>query len=290
MKFDFTAAEQFIECLDGQMPIGQVLEHPAYQTVGEHARLYGQEWTEDDVRHALTGSPSPFYGLGSIRANLPRIRTLLSFIQNNESAWINVIEYELGLLFPGEDFDITIHPIIGYDMGIGLNGHVCMNCNVKLYMANPVEFMFYVIHECAHIIYERYHHIRPLHQIIQPTDWYAYFGLWLQNEGIAVYAPLRLRREWRYLSERDYRVLTTPNDLEAHRLSFLQALEKLKRKQPLTQDEYMGICFGDQRLTYRIGCAIFRKIEGQSGMRGVQEAFLLDGETFLERYQNLMKQ
>ncbi|HPH97090.1 MAG TPA: hypothetical protein PKW33_16185 [Anaerolineaceae bacterium] len=289
MKFDFTAAEQFIACMNGQLPLGEVLTHPAYQTVGEHARLFGQEWTEDDVRHALTGSPSPFYGLKGVRENLARIQTLLSFIQKNEAAWINVIEYELGLLFPGEEFQITIYPIIGYDMGIGLNGNVCMNCNIKLYMANPVEFMFYIIHECAHIIYERYHRIKPLDQVVQPADWYAYFGLWLQNEGIAVYAPLRLRREWRYLLDRDYRVLTTPMELEAHRLSFVQALEKLKMKQPLSREEYMGICFGEQRLTYRIGCAIYRKIENQAGLRGVQEAFLLDGETFLDKYQYMMK-
>jgi hypothetical protein len=216
------------------------------------------------------------------------VQDLLGVIQQHEAAWITAIESVLHRLFPAEAQPITIYPILGYDMGIGLNGVVCMNCNHKAYLDEPAEFLFYTIHECVHVIYERHHRVPPLNEISSPAEWRSYYNTWVQNEGFAVYAPLGLRFEMGCLAERDYRVLFDPGQLEAHRLAFLAALEKLRREQPLTRDEYLETCFGAGRLTYRMGCEIIRRIERVEGLSGVQAAFYLDGDGFMQKFQPLV--
>ena len=41
INFDFSGAEIFLSHLRGQIEIGRVLEHPAYQTVARHAQMFG---------------------------------------------------------------------------------------------------------------------------------------------------------------------------------------------------------------------------------------------------------
>jgi hypothetical protein len=289
MRFDRTGAERFLAYLDGKMPLGKVLEHPAYEAVKRHASLYSKGISEKDVRDAILGMPSPFFGMTNLNDNLTRIHALLDAIRENEVAWARTIETVLGEIFPGEDLDIVVYPIIGYDMGIGLDGVVCMNCNYQPYLEQPLEFMFFIIHECVHVIYERHHAIPRLEEVTLPEDWLSFFGLWVQNEGYAVYTPFHLREKMGHMDERDYRVLSAPDELEAHRLLFLQKLGELERMQPMARDEYMETCFGARRLTYRIGCEMIRRIERTYGKAAVQDAFMLEGKAFVQRYKHLME-
>jgi hypothetical protein len=289
MQFDFTGAEQFLDYLAGKVSVRQILDHPAYQTVCRHAELFSMGVTQEDIENALRGRVSSFYGTESLFDNLSRIQTLLTVIREQETTWVATVESVLRGLFPGEDMQITIYPIIGYDMGIGLNGAVCLNCNTKAYLDQPVEFLFFIIHECVHVIYERYHRVKPLSEIITPVEWSSYFTMWAQNEGYAVYAPFRLRSELGYLAERDYCVLSDKHELGECLKVFSHALERLQQTQPLERDEYLEICFGPRRLTYRIGCELIRRIEREHGMEAVQNAFTLDGEEFINRYKHLLE-
>ena len=288
MRFDFGGAKQFLAYLDGQTLLGQVLDHPAYKTVSRHAQMFGAGMTTQDVGNALAGKPSPFYGLKRLKDNLPGIMALLDFLDERQAEWCAIIEAELLHLFPGKPLNITIYPILGYDMGIGLNGAVCMNLNCAAYLSAPMEFLFYAIHECTHVIYERCHLIPTLAEICTPVQWRSYFNLWTQNEGFAVYAPLRMREKLGALDERDYQVLFNMPQLEIHRQAYWHALERLSGEQPLSRDEYLEICFGDMRLTYRIGCELLRRIERAHGLEAVQEAFLMDSDEFIARYQFLL--
>lgn len=185
-----------------------------------------------------------------------------------------MIEVELRTLFLDEKLNITIYPILGYDMGIGLDGSVCMNLNCPTYLSEPLEFLFYAIHECAHVLYECRHPIPTLADINTPAEWRSYFNLWTQNEGFAVYAPLRLREKLGHLNERDYRVLFDGPALEFQRLEYLSALGRLLDETPLEREAYLEICFGDRRLTYRLGCELLRRIDHAKDLAAVQQAFL----------------
>ncbi len=287
MKLDFSAAQLFLSLLAGQAEIEAVFEHPAYRAVQLHARRFGSGLGPQDLVQALQGQPSPFYGMDGLSERLPSIRTFLEKLHQEGGSWLEVIQQTLSELFPQEDLDITIYPILGYDMGIGLEEVVCQNCNVASYLAEPSEFFFYTIHECAHVLYERSHAIPPLSAVVSPTAWRSYFNLWFQNEGFAVFAPLRLRQERGRLEERDYRVLYNPAELEKQRLAFWEVLAALDSGRPLTREEYLEACFGDRRLTYRLGCELLRRIEKSLGREAVRQAFYLEGDEFMERYQLL---
>lgn len=288
MQFDFSGAQQFLAYLDRKIPLGQVLDHPAYKTVFRHAQMFGGGLTPQDVENALTGKPSPFYGLAALSDNLPRIMALLKFHLECQAEWCATIEAELRYLFPGESLNITVYPILGYDMGIGLHGSVCMNLNCAAYLDAPMEFLFYAIHECTHVIYERRHHIPALTIVCTAVQWRSYFNLWTQNEGFAVYAPLRLREKLGGLGERDYQVLFDASQLDIHRQAYWHALERLLVEQLLPKDEYLEICFGEMRLTYRIGCELLRRIERSFGLEAVQEAFRLGSDDFIDHYNFLL--
>lgn len=285
MRFDFSAAEQFLSVLEGCLSLEMVLDHPAYQMVFLHGRRFGNAMTPGDVHQALAGRPSPFYGLRRLNENLPRIYTLLDTLRARQPEWQSLASAELTRLLPGENLDdITVYPIIGYDMGIGLGDSICMNLNTSQYLDEPFEFLYFIIHEAVHILYERNHPIPGLAQIVTPHDWQQYFSLWLQNEGFAVYAPYRLRAANQHLADRDYQVLEDPHRLVDTLKAFAAICLRLDGIQPLPLDDALEAVFGSQRVTYRAGCHIFRCIEQYVGLPAVREAFYTPVEDFITRY------
>ena len=163
-----------------------------------------------------------------------------------------------------------------------------MNLNFHNYLETPLEFLFYAIHECAHVLFERNHHIPPINEVNSPTQWGSYFNLWTHNEGFAVYSALRLRERLGGLGERDYQVLFDPPRLEAHRLAYLNYYLQLREEKTLHHEDYLDICFGDMRLTYRIGCELLRRVEHRYGPSAVREAFSLESNNFIEHYIELL--
>lgn len=284
MHIDFSGIELFQAYRAGRATAGQVLEAPAYRSVRRHAELFGSGLTPRDLDDALQGKPSPFYGLGRLPERSEAIQRLLETLRQEGDVWLATAESVLAGLFPGEALDIPVYPILGYDMGIGLDGAACLNVNHAPYLAQPREFLFYAIHECTHVIYERSHRLPGLAEIVSPADWRSYFNLWLQYEGYAVYAPLTLRLQEDCLADGDYQVLIDPAQIEAHCQALLTALDALRSETPLTQEQYLETCFGPQRLTYRMGCELIRRIERVYGMQAVRQAFYLSGDEFVEKY------
>lgn len=88
MRFDFSAAELFLNYLSGSASLNQVFSHPAYQTVRQHAHLFGNGLTTKDLEDALPGKPSAFYGLQDLSENLLRIRQLLNILWSQEPEWL----------------------------------------------------------------------------------------------------------------------------------------------------------------------------------------------------------
>jgi len=213
---------------------------------------------------------------------------LVAVIRNQEQAWREGAEKALLRLFPEADLDVTVYPIVGYDMGIGLSGVACLNCNYDGYLNDPREFLFYAVHECVHVIYERLHAVPALRQVATAADWLAYFCLWLQNEGYAVYAPLGMRREAGALDERDYRVLVDKPQMDRLRRDALAALTELSSGRMLARERYLDLCFGASRITYRAGCDLVRLIEKTEGIAAVRRAFRLDGRNYVSAYGRLL--
>lgn len=290
IQFDFIAAYQFLAMLDGKKSSNEVFNHPAYQAVLAHAHKFGVGFNSEDLNKTLMGTPSPFYGLNHLAEHRPRLMKLLAFLDHHQLEWSAIIEQELRWISPGADLNITIYPIIGYDMGIGIDGVVCMNLNVEAYLENPMELLFYAVHECVHVLYERNHFIPALKDVNSPKQWCSYFNLWTQNEGFAVYGALRLRERLGALQERDYQVLSDPSQLEIHRKTFLENYHRLIQEKTLCKEDYLEICFGDMRLTYRIGCELLRRVENKFGRVAIHKALLMDPDQFMAKYIDLLKE
>ena len=205
MYFDLSGAELCLDYLDGKAAVRDVFEHPAYRVVRKHAGMFSSELSESDLETARRGGTSNFFGLKNVTENTQRIRAFLATLGANQSAWAALIRAELQEFFPDEELDIPIYPILGYDKGIGLSGAACLNVNYLPYLEEPFEFLAYAIHECVHVVYERHHRVPPLVDVTTSAQWRAYFSLWTQNEGCAVYVPLCFRQQYRLLDEPDYR-------------------------------------------------------------------------------------
>lgn len=289
IHFDLSAAEQFLSYLDGRLALPQVLDHPAYRLVFEHAQRFSAGLTHLDVENALKGAVSPFSGLRDLSARRDRIEALLETLRARQSDWTSVIRAALDRFYPLTGPAIPIYPILGYDMGIGLAGGVAMNCNTEPYLDDPREFLYYAVHECTHVLYERSHAIPPLAAVVMPADWRAYFHLWLHNEGFATYAPLKLRQETGGLQERDTLVLSNPQQIESALAACRQILARLEQEEPFGREEYLEYCFGDHRITYRAGCELIRRIEAHHGMDAVRQTFQMSAAEFIRRWAGLLR-
>jgi hypothetical protein len=181
---------------------------------------------------------------------------------------------------------------VGYDAGIGFGNSVCMNLNWQPYMAQPEEFLYFLIHEAFHVVYERHHTIPPLDEVRAPEEWLSYFYMWLQNEGYATYAPLSVREESGHLNDGfgDYRVLSDPGKVKEAITAFSQTVAFLRERRDLTPAEYAEHLFSPWRLTYRVGCELIRRIAHTYGLSEVRCGVNLNGDQFMDRYSHLLSE
>jgi hypothetical protein len=288
MLFDFSGADVMLAYLRGEATADEVLAHPAYRAVQRHSAHYGPGVTPEDLDTAKAGRTSPFYGLDHLEERIARSESTLAVVRQRASRWVGEAKQALGRVLPAETTDtITIYPIIGYDAGVGLDEAVCMNVSYSGYTEEPEEFLYFVIHECVHVLYERHHALPRLSQVRTQEQWRSFFNLFLQNEGFAVYVPFALRSARGHLADRDYKVLTDPAAIDAHLQALHSVRQKLTGPAQLTADECSEICFGPKRLTYRVGCYIIGQIERQHGLSEVRRAFYCSGDDFWTRYSHL---
>lgn len=297
MRFDFGGADIFLAYLAGDGNLQDILSHPAYQAVAEHALRYGGNMIdEQSIREGLAGRDSAFYGLSSVQENLPYIRALRAYLVEVAPLWQELAVSELRQLFPDEPCDdIIIYPIIGYDAGIGLSRKVCMSLNLRLYQYCPREFLSTVIHEAFHVVYETIHGKLNLSCLDGSASWRRLYLTMLQNEGCAVYAPLMLRERLGYPVEashplqQDYALLSRPEQLKPYVDKFTASLHVLETD-PLSRSECMNLIFSPDRLTYRVGSLLAKRIVESHGLSALTEGIYLSGEVFYEKYGPLLSQ
>jgi len=289
VKIDWSAVQAFLCFLAGELPVEELLRHPAYAAVCKHCRLaYGARLSPGDVEAAAAGRKSPFFGLRRLRDNLPLIRDFVSRGGSLEDGWLRDARSSLAAYASPADLDgVTIYPIVGYDAGIGLDGCACLNVNYPAYLEQPREFGYMLIHESSHVIYGR---TRPMPDIAAARDsqgWADLFSRMTQDEGFAVYAPLALRRARGHMGDRsspvlaDYVVIADPVEMEACLSGFRETAAALAGPGQHTRHEYMEMIFGPGRLTYRAGCEIVRRAARSGGAQAVASLFRLPAEQFL---------
>lgn len=279
MRIDFSGAKVSLKYLDGLASPQDVFQHPAYQAVSRHACQFSNGIEPSDLDKALAGRESSFYDLEDPAANRERIDRLWKIIEANEGEWIKMARAALARVFPTETTaGITIYPILGYDMGIASREAIAMNLNTPLYLDHPDEFL-----------YERHHSIPVLKMLETPAQWRSMFALMLQNDGYAVYVPWRLRQKRGQLTHSDYQVLHHSEELARHIDAFFDTYARFHEDVSRSWEVYMEMVFGPQRLAYRVGAELVRRIGTNLGSDAVRTAFYLGADEFLDTYQHLLR-
>jgi hypothetical protein len=288
------AARSFLDLLrrPEQPALEQLLKHPGYQAVMRHSQTLSFAPVEvDDFRRAIDGLPSNFYGLRKVRENTCDIERLAAYVERNRTRLIRLVAGTLQQILPVASWQNTgMHCIVGYDTGIGLQGQVAINLNSPKYLADSREIDFFLIHEAAHVAYERLHGRLLLSWMFQPGGLRKLVYSLVQTEGLAVYAALAPRRQAGQLEERDYLALQDPATLSAKIRSLAELLQMLQVDRP-TETEAAEILsrLSDERLSYVVGCYLFQEIERRGGMTAVRQASQMSAKEFAAEHMARLK-
>ncbi len=295
MKFDYSAVTKFQEYVNGEIDMDELMEHPAYRAIQNHAENFGSGISSEDVEKALEGEKTPFYGTEMFEENRVQIATLIKLLEDNQERWIDIITIELDRVFPREDkYDLVIYPVIGYDTGIGIDNCICMNVNSNFYLSFSREFLYMAIHESTHALYERVHGFPKLSELSSTSSMISFFNTLLHTEGYAVYTPLKRRKKDGSIGntshpiQEDYLVLEDHERLKRHISIYDSFRKKLQNNEDLTTEEFLDNAFGKDRYTYREGGAIIEEIEKTEGIEGVWDAFYADPDKFAEKYDRML--
>lgn len=299
MEIDRSAADLVLSYLDGAASFEAVWTHPAYQAIRSHADLFGDGLSKAAIRDAIDhGGPKnedefEYHGVQGLEANLDRVRDLIDHTESHEPQWIDTITSELAGVIPVDPSEVTIYPVIGYDVGIGIDGAACLNCNEPLFFESAREFLSVAIHETTHVLYDSVHDFHNLPRVRQATssvERTRLFDTMLHTEGYAVYAPLSLRNRDAKLNvgdhviQSDYAVVADEDEIASQIETYDALRQALHYAGEWTLEEYIRRAFGSERLPYRVGCVMLDRLAMKEGMDAVREAFCLDARVFVEEY------
>jgi hypothetical protein len=298
MQFDATPAERFLAYADGDRPLDDVWEHPAYRDVVQrHAALMGRDLDRDDVEAAVEGEETAFRGVADLGEHREGIESLLEHVADSESEWIDVAERQLARITPDADLsDLPVYLGIGYEFGIGTRDGAFLNLNQPLFLEHPRQALYVAIHESSHVVYDRVHgHTDDLgfESLATREGQVEVFETLFHTEAFATYTPLALRRQEdslgavEHIVTSDYAVLDDGDhlaDLVAEYDDFRARLTE----EAVDPETVFRTVFGETRLPYRLGCAMLDRLERRRGIEALRDAFHLDPEAFLDEYDHLL--
>ena len=147
MKFDFSYLDHFFAVLDQGQDINLIADTIGYQTIQKHVQLTGSEFSLENLKRSVEGHDNAGYGLRNLPQNVAKIRELANNLKSRTAEWQAVIEKNVGHVF--KDYNSTntvICPVIGYDIGIGLDNVSCINLNSQICLEDIREVFSISIH------------------------------------------------------------------------------------------------------------------------------------------------
>lgn len=293
MQIDFSAAERFLSYVDGDLPLTEVWDHPAYAIARKHANFLGRDLTRADVSEAMANEQTTFSRVEDLRENRESITELMEHIRANEVNWTERIERHLERITPDEDVsDIPLFLAIGYEFGIGLRSGVYVNLNEPLFLETPRQLLYVAIHESSHVLYDRVHGFSTElsgQNIESQESQITFFNTLFHTEAYATYTPLELRKSDGNVGDRehvvceDYCVLSDKTRIQ-HHVEEYDSFRNTLRRGSVSRETLLTRAFGGLRLPYRVGGALLEGIEEQLGLDEVRNVFYLDPDEFIEEY------
>lgn len=291
MQIDYSFMETVFKVIKESSDIHELKNNKGFRTVRRHAQLTGNEFSIKDIENAIMGADDTAYGLRNLSANLDRIEQLYKLFREQEEKWLGEVARHIDNLFDKANRKVTkLFPIIGYDIGIGLDNRVCVNLNSEILLQDYKELISIIIHETAHTHYESIH--GPFLRLLElrtGTDMMALLNNAIQYEGVGVFSA----EEYRMFNnlaktgsplQEDYDISMGDACYMGLFREYKSLKEELKRGAIKNSDEFMSRCFSESRLTHRLGYAIFSEINKREGINGVRNAIRMVNEDFAESF------
>lgn len=287
-KADHSFMESFASCIANSTDFHVLENNPGYQTIISHARQTGNEFSIQDIEAAMKGSSAPGYGLKNLSNNITAIINLWEVLKEQEENWLAEVSYYTARLFPDNLREVTIFPVVGYDQGIGINGKVCVNLNSELCHENFQELISVIIHEVTHTLYESVHGpILDLLKVETCADMKKLLDNLIQYEGVGVFSAEEYRIKHRLpctgtVIQEDYNIDNAK--FAAMYRNYHSLSEDLAEGRLTDVEEFYQRGFGPDKLTHRLGYAIFTELNKSMGFDSVLEAVRMPNADFIRKW------
>ena len=262
---------------------------PATEHLLRHARTFDNEDAPRESTEALTRHlASPADGSPLDAAACSRSLAVFTGPMQDDPRWIgDVLRY-----LPADfRFRGALYLTFGYDIGVAEGATASLNCAHRFFRESPRELIYYAVHELHHVGFMSYQPSRPLSKLRTYADLAAFVAWATQMEGMAVWAAEPRRRAEGALGSdgsADYLALQDEARLDRLEDVYFRELDALKARGDATagSDSFLATyeAFAKERLWYRIGARMARRIEEAEG-RPALVALVREGpQRFLADY------
>ncbi|MFP4456323.1 MAG: hypothetical protein ACLFPS_01505 [Clostridia bacterium] len=251
-----------------------------YSAIKTHQSRMNTNFSIKDIKNALLGIDDSGYGLKNLSNNIDNIKELYKKL-STDFEWIDDVRNNLLKYFSLQCVeDMYICPVIGYDAGIGIENTVCVNFNYKPYQKNYKECIAVIIHEAAHVAFNRKHgmHLKfdTKNSVIEALQYL------IQYEGIGIYIAKEYResnnlinpnnnalRDDYHVSESDYKRLKTLYNKALSAKTYEEAIEN---------------AFEKEKLSHKLGYYIVNKYAELKGIDGIKEIINMNNKEFVKKF------
>lgn len=291
MNVDYSYVDVIFKIIDDKSNIDELKNNVGYQTIMLHSHNTGNDFSLRKIENAVKDISDNAYGLKNLLKNIERIKILYEVLKNKENEWLEEVKMYVSRLFNDIDYNIiTIYPVIGYDIGIGLDKKVCVNLNSEICLNDYRELISIIIHETTHICYDFIHGstIDSL-EIETVGDMKNILEKLIQYEGVGVFSAEEYRVKHNLPNsgsriQEDYEVLTNKDKRLELLGEYRELSDDLLSGRLRDEKEFMERGFGQTKLVHRLGYSIFTQINEDKGIDGVREAINMSNKDFVEKF------
>jgi hypothetical protein len=250
-----------------------------YSAIETHKDLTKNEFEIKQIEDAISGKDDSAYGLKSLKSNIERIKVLHDKLAEDLS-WIDEIKDVLCQYFICHTLeDIYICPVIGYDMGIGVENTVAINLNTELFLNCFKECISVILHEAVHVAFARKHRINiqlsSVREIIESLNYL------IQYEGVAIYISKVYRDMHNLGTMGDIVTEDTKVTKEEYQELLIQYKKALNAS---SSEEALKYGFEEKRLAHPLGFYIVNEYAKGHGIDGVKEIISMNSHQFANKF------
>ncbi len=291
MKVDFSYIDTILKVIENKTDLRELECNVGYQTIRQHANITGNEFSLVDIKNAIDGVSDKAYGLRNLMSNVQKIKDLYKLIKLNEREWLGEVEMHVANLINYKDYDVTtIYPVIGYDIGIGINKTVCVNLNSEICLNDFKELISIIIHEVTHTYYDEFHGLCfDADRMKIPDDMMNYLTAEIQYEGVGVFSAYEYRNKHNLSNvgsriQEDYSFIASSDKGEEIINEYKRLTCDMVSGEIRNNNDFISRVFGKAKLPHRLGYNIFTEIYINSGVEGVRKAVRMSNKEFFDCY------